>query len=94
MAMQSMKARVKNGRLVMDEPTDLPEGAEVELELVPLDDGGDWPSQEELERMIEESDRDIAEGKTVDGFKFMAELRAKNEARIKSPSYQRDRKSK
>ncbi|CAN5694832.1 hypothetical protein BH10ACT3_BH10ACT3_24280 [soil metagenome] len=29
--MQSMKARVKNGRLVLDEPTDRPEGEEVEV---------------------------------------------------------------
>lgn len=29
--MQAVKAIVKNGRLVVDEPTDLPEGAVVEL---------------------------------------------------------------
>ena len=34
--MDPVKARVKNGRLVLDEPTDLPEGKEIEL--VPLDD--------------------------------------------------------
>jgi hypothetical protein len=33
--MTPLKARVKNGRLVLDEPTDLPEGDEVPL--VPLD---------------------------------------------------------
>jgi hypothetical protein len=27
----TVRARVKNGRLVLDEPTDLPEGTEVEL---------------------------------------------------------------
>jgi hypothetical protein len=27
----TVRARVKNGRLVVDEPTDLPEGTEVEL---------------------------------------------------------------
>ena len=31
---QPLKALVKNGRLVFDEPTDLPEGSEVELYLV------------------------------------------------------------
>jgi len=36
MTMQPLKAHVKNGRLVLDEPTDLPEGEEIEL--VPLDD--------------------------------------------------------
>jgi len=41
--MQPLKAQVRKGRLVLDEPTDLPEGEEVEL--VPLDEvlarGGD-----------------------------------------------------
>jgi hypothetical protein len=32
----TLRARVRNGRLVLDEPTELPEGAEVEL--VPMDD--------------------------------------------------------
>ena len=32
--MTSMRARVIGGRLVVDEPTDLPEGTEVELTLV------------------------------------------------------------
>jgi hypothetical protein len=34
--MQLLKAHVHNGRLVLDEPTDLPDGEVVEL--VPLDD--------------------------------------------------------
>jgi hypothetical protein len=29
--MLTVRARVKNGRLVVDEPTDLPEGTELEL---------------------------------------------------------------
>jgi hypothetical protein len=29
--MQQLKAVVRNGRLVLDEPTDLPQGAEIEL---------------------------------------------------------------
>jgi hypothetical protein len=33
--MSSLKARVRNGRLVLDEATDLPEGTEIEL--VPAD---------------------------------------------------------
>jgi hypothetical protein len=32
----TLRAHVRNGRLVLDEPTDLPEGAEVEL--VPMDE--------------------------------------------------------
>ncbi len=33
----TLKARVRSGRLIMDEPVDLPDGTEVEL--VPADDG-------------------------------------------------------
>ena len=40
--MQPLKAQVKNGRLVLDEPTDLPEGEIVLLQpidgIVPLDE--------------------------------------------------------
>jgi hypothetical protein len=47
--MQSLKAHVENGRLKLDEATDLPEGKVIEL--VPLDDvflnGGDSLSDEE-----------------------------------------------
>jgi hypothetical protein len=35
--MLTLRARVKNGRLVVDEPTDLPEGAEVELAAIEED---------------------------------------------------------
>lgn len=37
--MHALKARVENGRLVMNEPTDLPEGTV--LELVPANEAGD-----------------------------------------------------
>jgi hypothetical protein len=36
--MHALTAKVRNGRLVLDEPTDLPEGAEVPLQLVDPDD--------------------------------------------------------
>jgi hypothetical protein len=45
--MQSLKAVVKNGRLVMDEPTELPEGTE--LVLAVIDDGDDWTTRSELD---------------------------------------------
>ena len=38
MTMQSLKAHVKNGRLLLDEPTDLPEGEVIELMLVAADE--------------------------------------------------------
>jgi len=35
----TLKARVRGGRLVLDEPVDLPEGTEIDL--VPVDEGDD-----------------------------------------------------
>jgi hypothetical protein len=43
--MSTIRARVRNGRLIVDEPTDLPEGAELDLV---IDDAGD--SLDEAER--------------------------------------------
>ena len=81
--MQPVKAHVRNGRLVLDEPTDQPEGAEVEL--VPLDEvlarGGDYLHDEEraaLHRSIEEGIEDFEKGDTEDGFEFLARLKARH----------------
>ena len=43
--MSTIRARVRNGRLIVDEPTDLPEGTELDLL---VDDAGD--SLDESER--------------------------------------------
>jgi hypothetical protein len=79
--MRALKAHVKAGRLVLDEPTDLPEGEEVSL--VPLDEvlvsGGDYLDDEERERLHEslrESIRQMKSGQTVDAATALAELRA------------------
>jgi hypothetical protein len=40
----TLKVRVQKGRLVLDEPIDLPEGTEVDL--LPLDPG-DWLNEDE-----------------------------------------------
>ena len=72
----TIKARVHDGRLVLDEPTDLPEGTEVEL--LPLDPG-DWldeTSREALHEALRESDADIAAGRLVDADDILRELRS------------------
>ena len=43
--MQPLKAHVRNGRLVMDEPTDLTEGT-----VVPLEVADDWDELDDEER--------------------------------------------
>ena len=79
--MRALKAQVRGGRLVLDEPTDLPEGEEVEL--VPLDEvlvsGGDYLDDEERKRLHEslrESIRQMKAGQTVNAAAALAELRA------------------
>jgi hypothetical protein len=79
--MQPLKAQVHNGRLVLDEPTNLPEGEVVEL--VPVDDvlasGGDYLDDEERAALDRELDASIAEaeaGELVDAEVVLAELRA------------------
>ena len=80
--MPPLKARVENGRLVMDEPTDLPEGTE--LELIPANEVGtdDWADEERwspearerLEAALTKGSADVAAGRTVDAMEFLATL--------------------
>lgn len=84
--MQPLRAHVRQGRLVLDEPTDLPEGEEVEL--VPVDDvlaaGGDGLDEEERERLHQSLKRgleDVKEGRTVDARQVLQRLRARAASR-------------
>jgi hypothetical protein len=80
-AMQALKAHVRNGHFVSDEPTDLPEGTEVELQLVNVADPfADMAPEEraELEGALEEGARDFEKGDHMEARAFMAQLRTKN----------------
>jgi len=73
----TLKARVKAGRLVVDEPTDLPEGTEIEL--LPLDPG-DWLDDEDraaLHKALQDSEEDVKAGRLVDAAKVLRELRSR-----------------
>jgi hypothetical protein len=62
----TIKARVHNGRFVVDEPTELPEGTEVHL--LPLDPG-DWLDREDravLHGALMASQEDLEAGRLVD----------------------------
>jgi hypothetical protein len=75
--MQHFQAIVKNGRLVLDAPTDLPEGEVVDL--VPADALlDDQLDDAELERELEAAADDIKAGRLVDGEAVMARLRARS----------------
>lgn len=71
----TIKARVHDGRLVVDEPTDLPEGTEVQL--LPLDPG-DWLDDADraaLHEALAHSEADVKAGRLVDAADVMKGLR-------------------
>ena len=73
----TIKARVREGRLTLDEPTDLPEGTEIEM--LPLDPG-DWLDETDraaLHEALRQSDADIAAGRLVDAEEILRELRSR-----------------
>lgn len=74
--MDAPKIRVENGRIKLDEPTDLPEGTE--LYLVPVDKGDDLDDEERaaLHASIEEAEREIDAGQVVREEELWARLRA------------------
>jgi hypothetical protein len=72
----AVKAHVKNGRLVVDEPTSLPEGAEVKLWIVEGDDLGD-EERAKLHDAIREGVEDAKAGRTVDADEFLRDLRSR-----------------
>jgi hypothetical protein len=71
-----IKARVRGGRLVIDEPTNLPEGTE--LELLPLDPG-DWLDEGDrtaLHAALAQSQADVDAGRLVDAAEVLKLLRS------------------
>jgi hypothetical protein len=69
----TVRARVKNGRLVLDEPTDLPEGAEVEL--ASIDDELDDEDRARLHAALDAADDELRAGKGIPGDRIVAALR-------------------
>lgn len=71
----TLKAHVHEGRLLVDEPTQLPEGTEIEL--LPLDPG-DWldpVDREALHRALSASQEDVEAGRLFDADEVLRELR-------------------
>lgn len=60
---QNLEARVQNGRLVLDAPTDLPEGTVVPLQA--LEDDGGAPQSQEIDADLELSLQDEEAGRFV-----------------------------
>jgi len=79
--MQPLKAHVRDRRLVLDEPTDLPDGTAVEL--VSIDDvvasGGYLMDEETRAMFTQELEASFAEedaGQLIDAADFIADLKA------------------
>ena len=75
--MSELKARVTNGRLVLDEATDLPEGTEVDL--VPADwwdDLGD-DDRRKLDEALARSQQDADAGRTTPADEVLRNLRSR-----------------
>lgn len=74
-AVTKLKAHVINGRIVVDEPVDLPEGAELQVYL--YDTAADTMSREEraaLERALERSLAQADSGELIEADVVLAEL--------------------
>jgi hypothetical protein len=72
----TVKAHVHKGRLILDEPTQLPEGTVVDL--LPLDPG-DWldpADRAALHQALVASQEDVAAGRLIDAEEVLRELRA------------------
>jgi hypothetical protein len=71
----ALKIRVEGGRIKVDEPTNLPDGSEVELVIV----GGDDLDDEEraaLHQALDEAEDDIDAGRVVSEEEVWTTLRA------------------
>jgi hypothetical protein len=74
--MKAFRARVRNGRIVVDEPTDLPDGTDVYL--LPIRDGDDLDDENRaaLAAAIEEAENELDAGQVVTEEELWARLRA------------------
>ena len=73
----TITAQVRDGRIVVDAPTDLPEGTTVTL--LPLDPG-DWLDDTDraaLHEALARSEADVAAGRLVDATEVLRELKSR-----------------
>jgi hypothetical protein len=71
----TFKGRVEGGRLKVDAPTDLPDGAEVDVFVVDVEDDLNDTEREELHRLLLESEEDVKAGRLVDAAEVLKGLR-------------------
>jgi hypothetical protein len=75
--MDKLRAKVQNGRLIVDEPTELPEG--MVLDLIVDDEGDDLTDEEReaLDAHLEESLRAARRGEIIPAKVVLDRLRAR-----------------
>jgi hypothetical protein len=71
--MHALKAHVRNGRIIVDEPTDLPDGTELEL-MQADDDDMSAAEREALDAVLLKAVQNVRAGHTVDADAVLAEL--------------------
>jgi hypothetical protein len=74
-AMRVLKAHVRSGRLLLDEPTDLPDGSEVQLGVIDLDELDD-NERAKLDAALDEAEAEFEAGQVVSEEELWATLRA------------------
>ena len=77
--MQARNIKEKHGRLVLDEPTDLPEGAEVEV--LVIDDELTAEERAALHASLDRALDDSEAGRGIDAWEFLDRYRARREDR-------------
>ena len=77
--MLTVKARVRNGRLIVDAPTSLPDGSELDLVAVGEDDLDDV-GRTALHAALVEAEGEIDAGHTMAAADALAHLRARRSA--------------
>jgi hypothetical protein len=78
--MQPRRATVRNGRIVLDDPTDLPEGAEVDVAVVEGDQLGS-DERAALHASLDRALDDSEAGRMIDAWTFLERHRARRENR-------------
>jgi len=73
---QTVHGRVTGGRLQVDEPVDLPEGAQVELVIVDAEDGLDDADRASLHEALDEAQAEIDRGEGIPVDQVIAEARS------------------
>ena len=77
--MRALKLQAKDGRLVFDEPTDLPDGAEIEV--VEIDDDLSVEERAKLHASLDRALEDSAAGRGMDAAEYLKLYRARRENR-------------